>query len=54
MSIATKLHFDAIHYRVSDLDRAICFYRHVLGLHFARRDVVACFDLDGVTVELVR
>jgi catechol 2,3-dioxygenase-like lactoylglutathione lyase family enzyme len=48
-----KLRFDAIYYRVSDLDRAICFYRDVLGLQLVRRDVVACFELDGVTVELV-
>ena len=48
-----KLHFDAVYYRVSDLDRAICFYREVLGLQLVRRDVVACFDLDGVMLELV-
>ncbi|HEY1469637.1 MAG TPA: VOC family protein [Candidatus Acidoferrum sp.] len=48
-----KLRFDAIYYRVSDLDRAICFYRDVLGLQLVRRDVVACFELDGVMVELV-
>jgi catechol 2,3-dioxygenase-like lactoylglutathione lyase family enzyme len=49
-----QLHFDAIYYRVSDLDRAICFYRDVLGLQLVRRDVVACFELDGVVIELVR
>jgi catechol 2,3-dioxygenase-like lactoylglutathione lyase family enzyme len=48
-----KLHFDAIYYRVSDLDHAISFYRDVLGLRLLTRDVVARLDLDGVLVELV-
>ena len=48
-----RLHFDAIYYRVSNLDQAIRFYSDVLGLQLMRRDVVACFELDGVRVELV-
>lgn len=48
-----QLHFDAIYYHVSDLDRAIGFYRDLLGLQLVRRDVVACLEIEGVTVELV-
>lgn len=46
-------HFDCIFYYVVDLDRAIAFYRDVLGFRLASRDIVARFDLDGVLFELV-
>jgi catechol 2,3-dioxygenase-like lactoylglutathione lyase family enzyme len=48
-----QLHFDAIYYHVSDLDRAIGLYRDLPGLQLVRRDVVACLEIEGVTVELV-
>jgi catechol 2,3-dioxygenase-like lactoylglutathione lyase family enzyme len=47
------LRFDCVFYYVSDLDRAIEFYRTVLGLELTSRDVVARFDVDGVLFELV-
>jgi catechol 2,3-dioxygenase-like lactoylglutathione lyase family enzyme len=46
-------HFDCIFYYVSDLERAIQFYRDVLGFKFLSRDVVARFDIDGVLFEIV-
>ncbi len=46
-------HFDCVFYYVSEMDRAIAFYRDVLGFKFVSRDVVARFDLDGVLLELV-
>lgn len=46
-------HFDCIFYYVSDLDRAIAFYRDVLHFRLVSRDSVARFDLDGVLFELV-
>ena len=48
-----KLHFDAVFYYVSDLDRAIHFYADVLGLKLRSCDFVARFDVDGVLFELV-
>ncbi len=47
------LKFDAIYYHVSDMDRAIAFYRDTLGIPLVSRDYVARFDLDGVLFELV-
>ena len=46
-------HFDCIFYYVSDLDRAIAFYRDVLGFRLVSRDIVARFNVDGVLFELV-
>jgi len=46
-------HFDCVCYYVSDMERAIAFYRDVLGFKFVSRDVVARFDIDGVLFELV-
>jgi catechol 2,3-dioxygenase-like lactoylglutathione lyase family enzyme len=46
-------HFDCVFYYVSEMERAIHFYRDVLGLRFVARDVVARFDIDGVLFELV-
>jgi catechol 2,3-dioxygenase-like lactoylglutathione lyase family enzyme len=45
-------HFDGVFYYVSEMERAIHFYREVLGLRFVARDVVARFDIDGVLFEL--
>jgi predicted enzyme related to lactoylglutathione lyase len=45
--------FDAIYYRVKDMDKAIAFYRDVLGFPLKSRDYVARFDVDGVLFELV-
>lgn len=48
-----RLSFDCVFYHVSDLQRAVGFYRDVLGLRFVSGDDVARFDLDGVLLELV-
>ena len=53
MSAALKLKFDAVYYHVTDMDRAIAFYRDVLGMKLVSRDYVARFDFDGVLFELV-
>src|SRR4051794_15859414 len=50
---ALKLKFDAVYYHVSDMERAITFYRDVLGFQLTSRDYVARFDFDGVLFELV-
>jgi len=41
-----KLMFDAVYYHVTDMDKAIAFYRDILGFRLA-------FMLDGVLFELV-
>jgi len=46
-------HFDCVFYYVSDLERAIRFYREVLKLTLTSQDAVARFDIDGVLFELV-
>lgn len=48
-----KFNFDCVFYYVSDMERAIRFYRDVLGFKFVSRDDVARFDIDGVLFELV-
>ena len=48
-----KLTFDAVYYHVTDMDRAVAFYRDTLGLRLTSRDYVARFDIDGVLFELV-
>jgi predicted enzyme related to lactoylglutathione lyase len=48
-----KLTFDAVYYHVTDMERAIAFYRDTLGLRLTSRDYVARFDIDGVLCELV-
>ncbi len=48
-----NFHFDAVLYYVCDLERAIAFYRDVLGFRLTSRDVVARFDIDGVVFEVV-
>lgn len=48
-----KLTFDAVYYHVTDMERALAFYRDILGFRFVSRDYVARFDLDGVLFELV-
>ncbi len=45
--------FDAVFYYVSDLNRAVQFYRDLLGFSFRSRDAVARFDIGGVLFELV-
>ena len=45
--------FDAIYYHVKDMDKAIAFYRDVLGFPMKSRDYVARFQVDGVLFELV-
>ena len=40
--------FDCVFYYVSELDRAIRFYRDVLGLQLKSQDFVARFEIDGV------
>ena len=47
------LDFDAIFYYVADLDRAVTFYRDLLGFKLLSRDVVARFDIRGVLLEVV-
>jgi len=48
-----RLAFDCVFHYVSDMDRAISFYRDLPGFTFKSRDVVARFDIDGVLFELV-
>lgn len=50
---AIKMSFDAVFYYVADLERAVVFYRDVLGLRLLSRDFVARFDINGVLFELV-
>jgi len=50
---AFKFRFDAVYYHVKDMERAIEFYRHVLGFPLKSRDYVSRFDVDGVLFELV-
>ncbi len=52
-SSALKLRFDAVYYHVSDMEKAIEFYRDTLGFRLTSRDYVARFDIDGVLFELV-
>lgn len=46
-------HFDCVFYYVSDMERAIRFYRDLLGFKIISRDVVTRFDLEGILFELV-
>lgn len=48
-----KFSFDAVYYHVKEMDKAIAFYRDVLGFPLKSRDYVARFDVDGVLFELV-
>jgi len=48
-----KFKFDAVFYYVSDLDRAVRFYRDVLGFKLHSQDYVARFYVDDVLFELV-
>ncbi len=48
-----RFHFDCVFYYVSDRERAIRFYREVLGLKLVSQDFVARFDVDGVLFEVV-
>jgi catechol 2,3-dioxygenase-like lactoylglutathione lyase family enzyme len=52
-SAELKLRFDVVYYHVTDMERAIAFYRDTLGLRLTSRDYVARFDIDGVLFELV-
>jgi predicted enzyme related to lactoylglutathione lyase len=48
-----KFSFDCIYYHAQDMERAVTFYRDVLGFPLKSRDYVARFDVDGVLFELV-
>ncbi len=48
-----KFSFDAIYYHVKDMEKAINFYRNILGFPLKSRDYVARFEVDGVLFELV-
>jgi catechol 2,3-dioxygenase-like lactoylglutathione lyase family enzyme len=48
-----QLKFDCVFYYVSDLRKAIRFYRDVLGMRLLSEDVVARFDVDGILFEVV-
>ena len=48
-----KLKFDSVYYHVDDMEKAIAFYRDVLGFQLVSRDYVARFKVDGVLFELV-
>lgn len=50
---AFKFSFDAVYYHVRNMDKAIAFYRDVLGFPLKSRDYVARFEFDGVLFELV-
>ncbi len=47
------LHFDCVFYYVSDVDRAILFYRDVWGFKLVSQAIVARFDIDAVLFEIV-
>ncbi|HEX8892037.1 MAG TPA: VOC family protein [Terriglobales bacterium] len=51
--LPSKFSFDAVYYRVKDMETSIPFYRNVLGFPLQSRDYVACFKLNGVLFELV-
>ena len=48
-----KLTFDSVYYHVTDMERAVAFYRDVLGFRPVSRDYVARFDIGGALFELV-
>lgn len=48
-----NFNFDAVFYYVSTLDRAVPFYRDVLGFRLHSMDCVARFYVGGVLLELV-
>ena len=48
-----KFAFDAVYYHVKNMDKAIAFYRDVLGFSLKSRDYVTRFEVDGVLFELV-
>jgi len=48
-----KLSFDCVYYHVTDMERAIAFYRDVLGFRPVSRDYVARFKVGDVLFELV-
>ena len=48
-----RFDFDAVFYYVSDLERAIRFYKDVLGFKLESRDYVARFLIGRVLFELV-
>ena len=48
-----KFSFDAVYYHVKDMEKAIAFYRNILGFPLQSRDYVARFRVDGVLFELV-
>ena len=48
-----KFTFDCVYYHAKDMDKAIAFYRDVLGFPLKSRDYVARFDVDAVLFELV-
>jgi predicted enzyme related to lactoylglutathione lyase len=50
---AFNFSFDAVYYHVRNMDKAIDFYRDVLGFPLKSRDYVARFEVDGVLFELV-
>jgi len=50
---AFKFSFDAVYYHVKYMEKAIAFYRDVLGFPVKSRGYVARFDVDGVLFELV-
>ncbi len=44
-STGLKFTFDAVYYHVTDMDRAIAFYRDTLGFTLTSRDYVARFEI---------
>ena len=48
-----KFSFDAIYYHVKNMEKAVAFYRDVLGFRLKSRDYVARFEVDSVLFELV-
>jgi len=53
MASELKLTFDSVYYHVTDMEKAIAFYRDILGFRLVSRDYVARFDIGGVLFELV-
>ena len=50
---AFKFAFDCVYYHTKNMEKAIAFYRDILGFPLQSRDYVARFDVNGVLFELV-
>ena len=53
MLSSMRFRFDCVFYPAARMDRAVGFYRDVLGFKLHSQDEVARFQIDGVRFELV-